>query len=269
MNDTKISGAHGKYTQLQEILRTFTSVAVAFSGGIDSTFLLHAACETLGKGRVIALHGISCLLPIDTTQAASRIFERHFSGMADLRQIKLHPLRWSEFVVNNEERCYCCKKETYITFQTEMGKEGVLFLLDGTNVDDMKKKRPGLRAIRELKVETPLLKAGFNKQEIRDIARVIGLENYNLPSNSCLATRVPSDIPITTEILRLIDDAEHFLHEKGFYGCRVRPGVKQTVIEVSADDMERFTIQAQRPLIHHYFQTLGLSDVVINLRGRE
>ena len=265
MNTTEI---HRKYVQLQQILRTFDKVAVAFSGGIDSTFLLYAACDTLGKDRVLAMQGVSCLLATSSIHQATEIFERYFSHKAEFRQIELEPLLWDEFAANTGDRCYFCKKRTYSIFKKEMEKDGCLFLLDGTNVDDLKAHRPGLRAVGELGVQTPLVQAGFAKQEIRDMAESIGLANYDQPSNSCLATRVWTGVQIRPRILRLIDDAEHFLHEKGFLGCRVRPGSDWTVIEVRTDDLERITLRANREPILQYFASVGFARVVIDLHGR-
>jgi pyridinium-3,5-biscarboxylic acid mononucleotide sulfurtransferase len=262
-------GPHVRYEKLKEILRTLGTVAVAYSGGIDSTFLLHAACAALGNHGVIALQGVSCLLPTGTVEAAYNIFQRHFSGKAALRQIELDPLGWNEFVLNTRERCYFCKRRMYAIFKREMEKEGGFYLLDGTHADELKGLRPGLRAISELGVQTPLLETGFSKHEIREQARIIGLTNHDLPSNSCLATRIATDISIQSELLRVIDKAEHFLQERGFHGCRVRPGAERTVIEVGRDDLERIAQHTNRLFILEYFQTIGLSNVVLDLKGRE
>jgi pyridinium-3,5-biscarboxylic acid mononucleotide sulfurtransferase len=264
------AGFQVKYDKLKEILRTFSSVAVAYSGGIDSTLLLHAACVALENRGVIALQGVSCLLPTGTVEAANNVFQRHFTGKAALRQIELDPLNWNEFVLNTQERCYFCKKRMYTIFQSEMGKkESGFYLLDGTHADELKGLRPGLRAISELGVQTPLLEAGFSKHEIREQARIIGLANHDLPSNSCLATRIATDVVIQSRSLRLIDTAEHFLHERGFPGCRVRLGAERTVIEVRQDDLERIAQHTNRLFILGYFKTIGLSNVVLDLNGRE
>jgi uncharacterized protein len=231
--------------------------------------LLHAACDALGNGRVTALQGISCLLPTGTSQAASLMFERNFSKTAILRQVELHPLLWNEFVNNDGDRCYYCKKRTYSIFKTEMKKEGEFCLLDGTNTDDLNEHRPGLRAIKELGVQTPLVTAGFHKSEIRNLARSIGHENHDLPSNSCLATRIALNAPITAEALRRIGNAEYFLQNRGFHGCRVRPDAKWTIIEVNADDFESIVLTENRKSILHYFQSIGLSHLVLDLHGRE
>jgi pyridinium-3,5-biscarboxylic acid mononucleotide sulfurtransferase len=260
---------HEKYEKLKAILHPLGRVAVAYSGGIDSTFLLHASCDALGKGGVTALQGISCLLPSGTISAAHRVFERHFTGEATLKQIELKPLSWEEFVVNDKERCFSCKKRMYTIFITEMEKEGGHFLLDGTHADELKGPRPGLQAIMELGVRTPLLEAGFSKYEIRELSRAIGLVNHDLPSNSCLATRFEMDVRIENEMLKLIDNAEHFLHERGFLGCRVRPGATRTVIEVRQNDLEKFAQQTNRLIVLKYFQAIGLSRVVLDFNGRE
>ena len=260
---------HEKYEKLKAILRPLGRVAVAYSGGIDSTFLLHAACDSLGNSGVTALQGISCLLPSGAVSAAHRVFERHFADKATLKQIELNPLSWEEFVVNDKERCFSCKKRMYAIFITEMEKEGGHFLLDGTHADELKGPRPGLQAINELGVRTPLLEAGFSKYEIRELSRAKGLVNHDLPSNSCLATRIEIDVPIENEMLKLIDNAENFLHERGFLGCRVRIGAERTVVEVRQNDLEKFAQQTNRLIVLKYFRAFGLSRVVLDFNGRE
>ena len=264
-----IAGVRDKYSHLQEILSGLGHVALAFSAGVDSTFLLSAACETLGKDKVVALYGVSCLLPRHSLKAADRIFERHFAGKARLRRVDLHPLLWDDFAANGRDRCYVCKKRIYSIFLAEMEGAGVPYLIDGTNIDDLKEDRPGLRALRELGVQTPLVRAGFHKAEIRELARERGLENHDLPSNSCLATRIAAGMPISVEALRLIDHAEHFLHEKGFHDCRVRLGGERTVVELRKEHLDRITRQETRESLLQYFQSLGLSRVVLDLQGRE
>ena len=262
------AGIREKYDRLQEILRGLGQVAVAFSGGVDSTLLLSAACETLGKDQVVALHGVSCLLPRRSPQAANRIFERHFAGSARLRRVDLYPLLWDDFAANTDDRCYFCKKKIYSIFMAEMEKAGVANLIDGTNADDLNKDRPGLRALRELGVQTPLVSAGFHKPEIRELAGERGLENHDLPSNSCLATRIATGVPISVEALRLIDEAEYFLQKKGFQGCRVRLGGERVIVEVRTEHLDRMTRRETRESLLQYFQSLGLSRVVLDLQGR-
>jgi uncharacterized protein len=157
----------------------------------------------------------------------------------------------------------------YAIFKSEMEKEGGCFLLDGTHADELKGLRPGRRAISELSVQTPLLEAGFSKREIREQAGIIGLANHDLPSNSCLATRIATDVAIQSETLELIDKAEHFLHQRGFPGCRVRVGGERTVIEVRQDDLERIAQPTNRLFVLEYFQTIGLTNAVLDLNGRE
>ena len=264
------AGIHEKYDHLQEILRGLGRVAVAFSGGIDSTFLLSAACDALGKDTVVALHGVSCLLPAHSPQAEDTLFDRYFSGKARLRRITLRPLLWDEFVGNTFDRCYFCKKRIYSIFLKELESEGGGYsLIDGTNVDDLKDDRPGLRALKELGIQTPLVMAGFHKPEIRFLARERGLENHDQPSNSCLATRIATGVPIRAEALRLIDDAEHFLHQKGFFGCRVRPGAERTIIEIRSEDLERITLREMRESLIGYFQSVGLPGILLDLHGRD
>lgn len=257
-----------KAVRLKELVRQFPKVAVAFSGGVDSSLLLYIACDTLGVDNVVALQAVSCLSSQRVLTHAENIIEEYPSGKISYRQVELFPLMWKEFVVNNENRCYFCKKRIYTSLKMEMEKGGCHALLDGTNIDDLKDHRPGLRAINELGIHTPLLDAGINKTEIRSLAKSLGLSNHALPSNSCLATRIARDTPITEQHLVMIADAELFLENMGFSGCRVRPMGETVCLEVGAADIEKIAKNSYRIPIVHYFQNLRFEKVVVDLKGR-
>ncbi len=257
-----------KYTSLKDVLGAYSRVAVAFSGGVDSSLLLFTAGKVLGKKQVVGFHGVSCLNSSLDVQGAKNVFNTHCSVLAEYMQIDLYPLQWREFVVNSEERCYFCKKRIYSAFKEVMCQKNYEYLLDGTNKDDLKDHRPGFRAIRELGVHSPLLQVGLNKQEIRIIAKEVGLSNHDLPSNSCLATRIETSTIISDKMLSLVSEAEEFLHDKGYLGSRIQPRDKSIVIAVQNGDFERIVERSQRLSILHYFQSIGFESVAIDLRGR-
>lgn len=259
---------NGKFALLVESLRQYNKVAVAFSGGIDSTLLLYAAKTALGKGNVIALTLLSSIIPSYATENFRNVFRKHFFGEVELREIYANPLQWRKFTDNDLERCYFCKKEMYTLLISAIKKDGCIFLLDGTNADDIKEYRPGLKAVQELDVHTPLLNADLNKLEIRNIARNIGLINCDLPSNSCLATRVPHGTKIDKELLDRIDRAESFLLGAGFPGCRVKPHGFFTIIEVQADHMRRIMMPEERNLISSCFSSLNLGTAALSFTER-
>ncbi len=257
-----------KHSSFENILKGYEKVAIAFSGGVDSSLLLYSAGKVLGKNKVLALHGVSCLNHQIDVQGAKDLYRNYCADSSQYREIELHPLLWKEFVINNEDRCYFCKKRIYSIFKMEMEKEGCELLLDGTNKDDLKDHRPGFRAIRELGVHTPLLQAGLNKQEIRKFAKEFGLPNYDLPSNSCLATRIEKDTAVDENLLTVISKAEHYLNERGFCGNRVRPRGGKAIIEVQNKDIESITKRSVRVSILHYFQAIGFDDIFLDLQGR-
>jgi pyridinium-3,5-biscarboxylic acid mononucleotide sulfurtransferase len=258
-----------KHKYLEDILQGLDRVAVAFSGGVDSTFLLYTAADTLSADRVTALFADSRLVPSPARENAFRIFERYFKDRVELKKVEIDPLGWQGFSSNPADRCYLCKKKIYSIFLVEMQKAGVATLIDGTNMDDLAQDRPGFRAIQELGVITPLAQAGLTKADIRRLAHRAGLDNYDLPSNSCLATRIETATPLSVEILQLVDKAERFLMEKGFPGSRVRPLGKRTVIEVGRNDLDKLVLQNNRLDICHYFKSLGLEHPVLDLEGRQ
>lgn len=261
-------GLRKKFEKLQGILRSYSKVAVAFSGGIDSSLLLYTAAEVLGKNNVLALNGVSCLINKKDTSAAEEFFERFCKNTALFKQVPLYPMTWKEVVANTENRCYFCKKRMYAILKEELDKWGGEILLDGTNQDDLKDSRPGYRAIRELGVQTPLLDAGLNKSEIRILAREFELSNHDLPSNSCLATRITVNEPLNEKLLHTISEAENFLSKRGFFGTRVRPSGSSVQIFIQSKDFERICKRSERIPVYHYFQSLGFKEILLDLWGR-
>jgi pyridinium-3,5-biscarboxylic acid mononucleotide sulfurtransferase len=251
-----------KYQGLLDIIKKNRQVAVAFSGGVDSTLLLKAAIDVFGPG-VIAFH-------VHTALQKPRVAER-VSGICQLFGCSLHiveldPLSWPEFVDNNPDRCYFCKKRIYAHL-TSLLPPGCA-LLDGTNIDDLGQDRPGLNAIRELHVQMPLVEAGFLKNEIRAVCRELSLANWDQPSESCLATRIIHGVRITPELLRDVQAGEHFLEEKGFSACRVRLNGESAFVSFSQGDNDRILAKVQRDEVVNFFAKLNYSKVFLELSER-
>lgn len=257
-----------KFDKLLELYRQYEKVAVAFSGGVDSTLTLHAAITALGAEKVVALYALSTLNSAASICATRATFVGNFPPPAVLREIAVDPLLWPEFVLNPEDRCYLCKKEMYAILGEAMAAEGCSVLADGTNGDDLQEHRPGLQAIREMQILTPLAEVGLTKPEVRFIARMKGLTNFDLPSNSCLATRIQHGKPITAKILRLIENGEHFLHECGFSSCRVKLFDNFILIELQEKDIAAFVEDSNRRAVQDYFQSLRPEPVLLSLAGR-
>jgi uncharacterized protein len=216
-----------KLEQLHRILSRFDRIGIAFSGGVDSSFLLRAALDVLGPDKVIILHARSCLQKKQELDNVTTWADRHGYSSGALRQhiIEIDPLRWVDFSANPKERCYLCKKRLYRLFLNTLHQQDTSILLDGTNADDLgqgRAGRPGLQALEEFEICTPLADCGLDKKSIRSLSKEFKLDTANLPSSSCLATRIPHGMRITPERLRRIADFEQTLEEQGFTGCRVR-----------------------------------------------
>lgn len=226
------SRASQKYRNLVAGIAADQRVAVAFSGGVDSSLLLAAALTARGDG-VLVLHARSPL------QAAGE-YERAMAVAAGLHcrpeVVAVDPYSWPDFVANPPERCYLCKKRLYALFREKAGLSGCPVLLDGTNWDDLGQDRPGLRALQELQVRTPLADSGLTKTEIRQLAREQGLANWDKPSASCLATRIMAQHPITPANIAVVAQGEILLQELGFTGARFRHYGARCLIELARTD---------------------------------
>jgi uncharacterized protein len=253
-------------------LRAYGRVAIAFSGGIDSSLLVKFALDTLGAGNVLLLFGRSELLkPGEIERAENWPANNGYPRGVELEIIDLQPLSWKEFVNNSEDRCYLCKLRIYTLFRQRMEKAGFSILLDGTNTDDLKGRRPGLRAIHELGVKIPLVEAGFGKIDTRECGRRLGLSNWEDPSSSCLATRVPSGMMITGERLRRIEYWENGLERFGFAGCRVRLGNDRddvVYVEIGRSVFDLLLASGIRLSILRFFHKSGVAKVLLDLEGR-
>lgn len=257
-----------KYSNLLQSLGKYSRVAVAFSGGVDSTLLYFAARAALGEENVIVLHAVSELVSSREREVAAATLKSLSPPSDNQVEVSLYPLVWPEFIANTSDRCYFCKKRMYRIFQLEAEQRQCTVLLDGSNVDDLKSRRPGFRAIDELAVQTPLLDAGLSKNEIRFLAKKAGLVTHNKPSNSCMATRIPEGSTISKEKLDLVEECESFLLDNGFVACRVRVEGQDVVLQLTAADSHNLLTEAIRADLLCFMQGLGFVRVLLDVAPR-
>ena len=260
--DTSLSR---KYRLLQQVFSRHREVGIAFSGGVDSSFLLYAACATLGPTAVHAFHARSELLP---PLEAERVDRTTQECGCFLHPFEIKPFSWHKFVANGADRCYHCKKKIYQTFLADpfFIKGAVLF--DGTNLDDLGQDRPGLLAVSELNVQTPLADVGFSKKEIRLLSREFSLSTWDVHASSCLATRIASRESITREKILLVSQCEALLQKKGFKGVRVRLSEENATIVVLQKDLCELQKKPVFSDIKDGFMSLGVRGVVLDPQGR-
>ncbi len=264
MQTLKINeNAEEKKKKLISILRGYGRVAVAFSGGVDSTFLLHTAFETLGENAV-ALTGNFISFPARENDASVKFCEER-----GIRQIRLtvDQNAIEGFRENTPQRCYFCKKALFSAMIAAAKNEGFDTVAEGSNADDVGDFRPGMKAIAELGVKSPLLEAGLTKDEIRCLSKEAGLETWNKPSLACLATRIPYGEIIRPEILSVIEKAENKLLDLGFRQLRVRYHGEIARIEIDKSEFARAADPEISKEIDEYFRSLGFRFVTLDLGG--
>jgi len=221
---------------------------------------------------VLALHARSCLQKKEEQERAAAWPKQHGLAAVRLRVVELEPLQWPEFVRNPSGRCYLCKRHIYQHFQAVLAEEGIAVLLDGSNADDLElgeAGRPGLRAIAELSVRSPLADCSFSKEEIRALSCELGLETWNQPASSCLAARIPQGMKITAARLELVAAMEQVLAEAGFFGCRARLFDEATVcLQFQNKDMERFCSKELCERLCSRLKKQGVKKILLDLDGR-
>ena len=252
-----------KLTRLQDIIDSLGKLAIAFSGGVDSSFLLKVAHDRLG-GNAIAVTVNSQLIAPDEIAAA-----RAFTAEQKINHVILTVdiFKNNDVIANPPNRCYHCKLDVFSSIREFAASKGIAHVADGSNHGDRDDNRPGMRAIHELKVRSPLMEAGLTKDEIRDAARDMGLSVWDKPANPCLATRIPCGTAITKEMLETIYHAEQYLHELGFRSVRVRHHGSLARIEVPADERRLFLDGTLSMKVAERFKSLGFIYIALDIEG--
>jgi uncharacterized protein len=250
-----------KIIKLHKILSNMGSCLVAFSGGVDSSFLLKVAKDSLG-GNLLAVTAVSPTYPREEL-----LFSRKIAKSFGVRHKIIHTNELSDnnFLFNPANRCYFCKKELFLKLNAIAKKEALGLVVDASNFSDKKDYRPGDKAKKELNVRSPLQEAGLTKEDIRILSKKMKLATWNMPSLACLASRIPYGTKVSPGILKRIDSAEKYLRSLGFSQVRVRHYGDLCRIEVHRHDLKRLIGMAT--LLVEKLKRLGYNYVTVDLEG--
>jgi uncharacterized protein len=252
-----------KFEKLKEILKDVGSAAVAYSGGVDSTFLLRVAHDVLGD-KVIAVTAKSSTYPEreynEAKEYIAQFGAKHITIVSEELEIE-------GFSKNPVNRCYFCKTELFSKVRDEANKNGLKHVLDGSNFDDIGDYRPGMKAAREQGVISPLKQAELTKKDIRELSKRLGIPTWNKPSFACLSSRFPYGNEITVEKLSMVDKAEQFLMDMGFRQLRVRHHGEIARIEVAPEDRNKFFDLELMDKVGQEFKNFGFKYVTLDIIG--
>jgi len=246
---------------LKEKIKEMEKVLVAFSGGVDSTFLLKICIDVLGKENVLAVIASSPLYEVEEAKKIASMLNANYII------IKTNEMENEKFVENSPKRCYYCKLELFTMLKKIAEKNGIKHVIEASVVDDLKDYRPGRKALEELKIRSPLLEAGFTKDEIRKLTKKMGLPTWNKATEACIASRFPYGYRINEKDVNMIKKAENFLKKQGFKIVRVRHYGKMARIEVGKEEIKKFFDNKLRQKIIDEFKKIGYIWVCLDLEG--
>ena len=249
--------AENKLNRLKEEISRYDSLVIAYSGGLDSALLLKVAHMVLGN-KALAVISDSPSIPRSELDGAIK-FARETG--ARLKVINTREIEKEDYAKNPADRCYFCKTELYSFVEQVATEEGIQYIANGTNVDDLGDYRPGLKAADEHKVVSPLRDAGLTKDDVRSVARELGLEIWDKPASPCLASRIPYGSPVTPEKLAQVEKAEEFAKSFGARELRVRHFGEKAVLEVNPDYLN--IIKSNLPEIRSMFHELGFVETEV------
>jgi len=250
-----------KYKSLIDYLKGLKKAVLAFSGGVDSTFLLHAAKEALGEN-LIAVTIISPYIPKWEVEEAKEL-----SKKLGVKHVFIEAKIIDEIRNNPEDRCYLCKRAVFGEILKFASSQGIKYVMDGTNIDDMSDYRPGLKALSELNVVSPLKENGLAKQDIRDLSKKAGLYTWDKPAYACLLTRIPYDTPLREEDFIKIEEAEKFMMNLGFKAVRVRCHGNLARIEIPQGERNKMFDEELMDKISKGVKEAGFKYVSLDLEG--
>jgi len=253
-----------KYQVFQQLLRRLGRVVVAYSGGVDSTFLLKAAVDTLGPDNVLAVIGVSPSLARSQHEQAIDLARR--MG-ARLVEAPIDELADGRYAANQADRCLHCKTHLYQTLRQIADQQGLEHVICGSNLDDQDDYRPGHQAAEAWGVQSPLVQARLTKADIRQLSRGMGLATADLPASPCLASRIVYGLEVTEERLRQVEEAEDYLRSLGLRGFRVRHHDTIARIEVRPEDLAKVIAEPLRSQITDRLKSIGFRYVTADLQG--